>query len=114
MFEMDGMECRNQLCHRGRGAFGHYLEISVLSNALTLTRSSSSTSISSHWHGLFMSNHIAQIRKGAIKFPSVDGLGGFAGVFEGDAEVSTAGAGRLARFDVGGCVTDLDRGRERG
>lgn len=55
-----------------------------------------------------MPNNIVQIRDGALELPAVDGLGGFTGVFEGDAEVCTASAGGFRGFDVGGCVADLD------
>lgn len=44
---------------------------------------------------------------GALQLPSVDGLGGLAGVLEGDTEVGAAGAGGLRRLDFGSSVTDL-------
>ena len=59
-----------------------------------------------------MSNDIAQVRKSAVEFPAVDGLGGFARIFEGHTEVGTASAGRFARLDLGGCVADLEGGGE--
>ena len=90
-----------------------FYEISVPTR-LTLACSSSSTSISPHRHGLLVSNNIAQVRKSAVEFPAVDSLGGFAGVLEGDTEVSTAGAGRFAGLNLGGCVANLDRWRIRG
>lgn len=55
-----------------------------------------------------MPNDIVQVCDGALEFPAVDGLCGFAGVFEGDAEVGTASAGGFGGFDMGGCVADLD------
>ena len=40
-----------------------------------------------------MINHVAQICQRALELPAIDGLGGFAGVFEGDAEVGAVSAG---------------------
>ena len=55
-----------------------------------------------------MINHIAQVCQRALELPAVDGLGRFAGVFEGDAEVGAVSAGGFALLDRGGCVADLD------
>ena len=44
---------------------------------------------------------------GTLEFPAIDGLGGLAGVLEGDAEVGTAGAGRLGGFDLSRSVSHL-------
>jgi hypothetical protein len=44
---------------------------------------------------------------GALELPAVDGLGGLAGVLEGDSEVGTAGAGRLGGLNLSGGVSDL-------
>ena len=57
-----------------------------------------------------MVDDIRQIGDGAGEFPAVDGLRGFAGVLEGDAEVGAARAGGFGGLEVGGCVADLERG----
>ena len=54
-----------------------------------------------------MINHIAQVRQRALELPAIDGLGRFAGVFEGDAEVGAVSASRFALLDRGGGVADL-------
>lgn len=90
------------------------VQAECFSNLLTLTRPSSSPSISSHRYRLLVSDNIAQICKSTVEFPSVDRLGGFAGIFEGDTQVSTAGAGRFARLNLRRCVADLYRRRRRG
>ena len=55
-----------------------------------------------------MINHIAQVCQRALELPAIDGLGCFAGVFEGNAEVGAVSAGGFACLDRGGCVADLD------
>lgn len=55
-----------------------------------------------------MINHITQVCQRALELPAVDGLGRFAGIFEGNAEVGAVSAGRFAGLDRRGCVTDLD------
>ena len=57
-----------------------------------------------------MIEHIFEIGDCAGEFPAVDGLGGFAGIFEGDAEVGAAGAGGFGVFDLSGGVADLVEG----
>lgn len=70
-------------------------------------RSSSSTpSIPPHGHRLLMIDHIAQVCKCALELPAIDSLSGFAGVFEGDAEVGAVSAGGFALLDRRGCVAD--------
>ncbi len=59
-----------------------------------------------------MINHIAQVCQRALELPTINSLGRFAGVFEGDTEVGAVSAGRFALLDRGGCVADLD-GEER-
>lgn len=66
-------------------------------------------SIPPHGHRLLMIDHIAQVGQRALKLPAIDGLGCFAGVFEGDAEIGTVSAGGFALFDRGGCVADLEK-----
>ena len=56
-----------------------------------------------------MLDHIVQVGHGAGEFPAVDGLGGFARVLEGHAEVGAARAGGLRGLEVGGCVADLGK-----
>ena len=51
---------------------------------------------------------IVEVGEGALQLPAVDGLGGFAGVLEGAAEVGAPGARGFGGFDVGGCVADLE------
>ena len=55
-----------------------------------------------------MIDYIAQICESALELPAIDSLSGFAGVFEGDAEVGAVSAGGFALLDRGGCVADLD------
>ena len=50
--------------------------------------------------------------QGAVQLPAVDGLGGLSGVLERNAEVGTAGAGRLGALDLGGGVSNLRVERE--
>lgn len=62
-----------------------------------------------------MADDIVQVGDGALELPAVDGLGGFTGVFEGDAEVGAAGAGGFGWLELGCCVADLlKREREDG
>lgn len=56
-----------------------------------------------------MVNNIIEVCQGALELPAIDCLSGFAGVFEGDAEVGAVGAGGLARCYARGCVADLVR-----
>ena len=46
-----------------------------------------------------MINHVAQVCQRALELPAIDSLGGFAGVFEGDAEVGAVSAGGFAWLD---------------
>ena len=46
-----------------------------------------------------MIDHIAQVCQRALELPAIDSLGGFAGVFEGDAEVGAVSAGGFAWLD---------------
>lgn len=58
-----------------------------------------------------MCEDILKERDSALQFPSVDGLGGFTGILEADAEVRAARAGALRARDGLFCVADL-RGKE--
>ena len=59
----------------------------------TLCGPASASSVSPHGHGLGVGDYVVEVCDCALELPAVDGLGGFAGVLEGDAEVSAAGAG---------------------
>jgi hypothetical protein len=53
---------------------------------------------------------IFKILKGAVKFPSVDGLSGLAGVLEADAQVAATASSRAGGGNAfGGGVADLLR-----
>ena len=77
----------------------------------TLRSPPGTPSIPPHGHSLFMIDHIVQICHGALELPSIDSLGRFSGVFEGDAEVGAVSAGRFALLDCCGCVADLHEER---
>lgn len=76
---------------------------------LTLRSPPRAPSISPHRHRLLVVNNIIEVCQGALELPAIDCLSGFAGVFEGDAEVGAVGAGGLARCYARGCVADLVR-----
>ena len=77
-------------------------------NRLTLRTMTSATSVSPHGDSLLVFEDILKERDGALQFPSVDGLGGFAGVLEADAEVRAARAGTLRARDGSFGVADLE------
>lgn len=79
----------------------------------TLGGSAGAAGISSHGDGLDVLLHILEELDGALKLPAVDGLGGLAGVLEGNSEVGAAGAGRLLGEDLLGSVSDLNGFRRR-
>ena len=54
-----------------------------------------------------MLQDVTEVSQGTVELPSVDGLGGLAGVLERDTEVGAASAGGLGGLDFGGGVTDL-------
>lgn len=60
-----------------------------------------------------MSLDVLEEGDGALELPAVDGLGGLAGVLEGNPEVGTAGAGRLRGLNLSRGVSDL-LARKRG
>lgn len=62
----------------------------VLDGLRTLSGTASAPSISPHWDRLVLGLHILEVGEGALELPAVDGLGGFAGVLEGDTEVGAA------------------------
>lgn len=54
-----------------------------------------------------MLQDVTEVSQSTLELPSVDGLGGLAGVLEGDTEVGTASAGALCVVEVGCSVTNL-------
>jgi len=75
--------------------------------SLTLGSASSATGVAPHGDGLLVLQDIAEVGEGALELPSVDGLGGLAGVLERDTEVGTASAGALCVVEAVCCVTNL-------
>ncbi|KAL8637115.1 MAG: hypothetical protein Q9228_005581 [Teloschistes exilis] len=71
----------------GPAGFGDAELFACFGDQLTLRSPSSTPSISPHRHRLGMPNDIVQVCDGALELPAVNGLGGFTGVFEGDAKV---------------------------
>jgi hypothetical protein len=69
--------------------------------------SANAAGVASEGDGLLVALDVLQEGDGALELPAVDGLGGLAGVLEGDAEVGTAGAGRFRGLDLSGGVTNL-------
>lgn len=75
--------------------------------SLTLSGASSGTGVAPHGNGLLVVEDVAEVGEGALKLPSVDGLGGLAGVLERNTEVGAASAGALCVVEVGCSVTNL-------
>ena len=73
----------------------------------TLCSTARAPSIPPHGHRLLVMLDIVEVGECALQLPSVDGLGGFARVFEGAAEVGAASARGFGGFEMGGCVADL-------
>jgi hypothetical protein len=65
-------------------------------SALTLCTAAGAASITPHGDRLLLLRDVSEVGQGALKLPSVDGLGGLAGVLEGDTQIAAAGASRLA------------------
>ena len=65
----------------------------------TLCSPSCAPSVPPHRHSLLLLNHIAQVCQRTLELPAIDGLCGFAGVFERDTEVSAASAGGFRGLD---------------
>lgn len=76
---------------------------------LSLSGTTGSTSISSHWDSLLVLLDVLKELNSSLELPSVDGLCGLAGVLERNTKVGTARAGGLGRGDLSCCVTDLRR-----
>ena len=75
--------------------------------SLTLGGAAGGTSVAAHGDGLLVLKDVAQVGEGALELPSVDGLGGLAGVLERHTEVGTASAGALCVVEGGCSVTNL-------
>lgn len=73
----------------------------------TLRSSPCTPGISPHWYGFAVTDDIVQVGDGALEFPAIDGLGGFACILEGDTEVGASSAGGFGWLKLGGCVADL-------
>jgi hypothetical protein len=67
---------------------------------LALGGAAGATGVSAHGDGLLVLLHVLEEGNSTLELPAVDGLGGLAGVLEGDTEVGTAGAGRLGGLDL--------------
>jgi len=76
-------------------------------NVRTLGSTASAPGISPHRYSLMVLFHILEVADSTAELPPVDGLCSLARILEGDAEIGTAGAGRLGRFDGGGSVAYL-------
>jgi len=77
----------------------------------TLGAAAGAAGISSHGDSLLVLLDVLEEGNSALQLPAVDGLGGLAGVLEGDSQVGTAGAGRLGGLDLGRGVSNLVFGR---
>ena len=75
--------------------------------SLTLGGASSAAGVAPHGNGLLVLQDVTEVGEGALELPSVDGLGGLAGVLEGNTEVGTASAGALCVVEGGCSVTNL-------
>ena len=73
----------------------------------TLRRTTCTPGIPPHGHGLLVFFDVLEVAQGFLEVPAVDGLGGFAGVLEGDAQVGAAAAGGFGGFDGVASVADL-------
>lgn len=71
----------------------------------TLRSTASAPSISPHRHRLSVVLDILEVGHGAGELPAIDGLGGLAGVLEGDAQIRAAGARRFGGLDGGSSVS---------
>lgn len=73
----------------------------------TLGAAAGAAGISSHGDGLLVLLHVLEEGNSALQLPAINGLGGLAGVLEGNSQVGTAGAGRLGGLDLGRGVSNL-------
>ena len=73
----------------------------------TLGSAAGGASIAAHGDSLLVLLDILKELDGTLELPAVNGLGGLAGVLEGNAEVGTAGAGRLGGLNLSRSVSHL-------
>lgn len=73
----------------------------------TLCTAASASGVPPHGNGLLVPLDILEVGHGALQLPAVDRLRRLACVLERDAQVGSAGAGRLGGVDLGGGVADL-------
>jgi hypothetical protein len=74
---------------------------------LALRGPANAAAVASHGDGLLLLKDVLEELLGAGELPAVDGLGGLAGVLEGNTEVGAARAGGLRRGDLLGSVPNL-------
>lgn len=79
----------------------------LAAGGLTLGGATSAPGIASHWNSLGVALDVLEVLDGALELPAIDGLGGLAGILEGDTEVRAPGAGGFAVLDLGSCVANL-------
>ncbi len=75
---------------------------------LTLCTSPSSSSISSHRHGLYEFLDIFEVFNSTFKLPTIDRLSSFAGVLEADAQVRASASSGFAVLNLLRSVADLE------
>lgn len=76
----------------------------------TLRAASNATAKSAEGNRLLLLEDVVQEGNSTLQLPAVDGLGGFPSVLERNAKIGSAGAGRLGRLDLVGCVPNLSLG----
>lgn len=64
--------------------------------------------IAAHGDGLLLLDDVLEEGLGTLELPAVDGLGGLAGVLEGNPEVRPAGASRLRGSNLSRRVPNLE------
>lgn len=89
------------------GVFRYPPFIQKSDTRLTLGASSCAPRIPSHGHCLLVIDDIIQISECSREFPSVDCLGCFTSVLEGDTKIGTTRSGRFLGRDLVCCVADL-------
>lgn len=90
---------------------GHPTSIQQAKSIRTLGGAAGGAGVAAHGDGLLVLLDVLEELDGALELPAVDGLGGLAGVLEGNAQVGAAGAGRLGGLNLGRSVSHLkDKG----
>ena len=74
---------------------------------LSLGRATCAACVPAHGDGFSVGFDVFEVREGAGEREAVDGLGCFAGVFEGDAQVGAAGASGFRGGNWGAAVSNL-------